>query len=189
MDVNQIEAELKNPNSQHRLKAIVALKEHPVDVAVPILIKHLQDPEILVRTFIARELGRHRISESFAALIQMLKFDNIPNVRAEAANSLSLFGKNSVSNLVQTFESDDDWLVRYSILAALMEMENPEELLEVCALGLEGEDVVVQETSIDALGILAGSQQSGAALSKLLPLKDSEADNIRDTDRPCSKTF
>jgi HEAT repeat protein len=112
MDLNQIEAELKKSDFQYRLKAISALKEHPSDTALPMLSQHINDPEFLVRSFVAREFGHHQTSESFAALLQMIRFDNTPNVRAEAANSLSLFGKVSAANLVQTFFQDDHWLVR-----------------------------------------------------------------------------
>lgn len=179
MDLSQIEIDRQNPDFQYRIKAIAALKDHQPDVAVPILIQHLQDPEFLVRTFVARELGRQKTSESFAALLQIIRFDNTPNVRAEAANSLSLFGRVSASHLVQTFFRDDHWLVRRSILAALVEMECPEEVLEVCGLGLEGDDAAVQEASIDGLGALATSRQSEAALSQLLALKNSQAEYIR----------
>lgn len=179
MDLNQIETDLQNSDFQYRLKAIAALKDYPSDVAVPILTKYIQDPEFLVRTFVARELGRQKTSESFAALLQIMRFDNTPNVRAEAANSLSLFGRVSASHLVQTFFRDDHWLVRRSILAALVELECPEEVLEVCGLGLEGDDAAVQEASVDALGALASSRQSGAALSCLLTLKNSRAEYIR----------
>lgn len=179
MDLNQIETNLQNPDFQYRIKAIAALKDYQPDIAVPILTQHIQDPEFLVRTFVARELGRQKTSESFAALLQIMRFDNTPNVRAEAANSLSLFGRVSASHLVETFFRDDHWLVRRSILAALVEMECPEEVLEVCGFGLEGDDAAVQEASVDGLGALANSRQSEAALAQLLTLKNSAAEYIR----------
>lgn len=179
MDLNQIETDLQNADFQYRLKAIAALKDHPAEVVVPLLTRHIQDPEFLVRTFVARELGRQKTSESFANLLQIMRFDNTPNVRAEAANSLSLFGRISASHLVQTFFRDDHWLVRRSILAALVELECPEDVLEVCGIGLEGNDAAVQEASVDALGSLVNSRQSEAALSQLLILKNSEAQYIR----------
>jgi HEAT repeat protein len=179
MDLHQIETDLQNPDFQYRLKAIGALKDHPAEVAVPILNRHVYDEEFLVRTFVARELGIKRTSESFAALLQIMKFDNTPNVRAEAANSLSYFGRVSFSHLVQAFFQDDHWLVRRSILAALVELKCTEELLEVCIQGVQGEDIPVQEASVSALGSLAGSPQQDAALSYLLTLKDSAFEHIR----------
>lgn len=179
MDLSQIEADRQSPDFQYRIKAIAALKNYPSGVAVPIITQHIQDPEFLVRTFVARELGRQKTSESFAALLQIMQFDNTPNVRAEAANSLSLFGRVAASHLVQTFFRDDHWLVRRSILAALVEMECSEEVLEVCGIGLEGNDAAVQEASIDGLGALATSRQSETALFQLLVLKESQAEYIR----------
>jgi len=179
MELHQIETDLQNSDFQYRLVAISALKDYPTDVAVPILTRHVQDPEFLVRSFVARELGKQKTSESFAALLQILKFDDTPNVRAEAANSLSLFGKISAPHLVQAFFRDDHWLLRRSILAALVELDCPDELLEVCMQGLAGEDAAVQEDATDALGALAGSPQSGAALSQLLNLKNSDSQRIR----------
>ena len=179
MDLSQIEAELQKSDFQYRLKAISALKEHPSEIAVPVLIQHINDPEFLVRSFVARELGHHQTSESFAAILQIMRFDNTPNVRAESANSLSLFGKISAAYLVQTFFQDDHWLVRRSILPALVELDCPEEVLEVCELGLAGEDRAVQEASVDALGALHDSRQQVAVLDQLLALSATAPDYIR----------
>lgn len=179
MELHQIEADLQHPDFQYRIKAIAALKDYPPEVAVPLLTQQIQDPEFLVRTFVAREFGRQKTSESFAALLQILRVDNTPNVRAEAANSLSLFGRVSAAHLVQTFVLDEHWLVRRSVLAALVEMDCPEEVLEVCGVGLAGEDAAVQEAAIDGLGALSQTRQSAAALSQLLTLKDSDLQYLR----------
>jgi HEAT repeat protein len=179
MDFNQIETDLQNPDYQYRLKAIAALKDYSADVAVPVLTRHVHDPEFLVRTFVARELGRQKTADSFAALLQIMRYDDTPNVRAEAANSLSLFGRVAASQLVETFFRDDHWLLRRSILAALVEMDCPEEVLEVCQWGLEGDDAAVQEASVDGLGALAESRQFEAALARLLTLQTSPFEYIR----------
>ena len=179
MELQQIETDLQASDFQYRLKAVSALRRYPPDVALPLLVKHIQDPEFLVRSFIARELGLQKTSDSFAALLQIMMFDNTPNVRAEAANSLSLFGQVAASHLVQTFLKDEHWLVRRSILAALVEMDCPAELLEVCNMGLEGEDFTVQEASVGALGSLAKTTHAASALERLLMLKQSDNPRIR----------
>jgi HEAT repeat protein len=196
MDLNQIEADLQHEDFQYRLKAIAALKDYAAEIAVPILIAHLHDPEFLVRTFVARELGRQKTPESFAALLQIMRFDNTPNVRAEAANSLSLFDRVAAAHLVEAFFRDDHWLLRRSILAALVEMDCSEEVLEVCQIGLESDDAAVQEACVDGLGALSSSRQSEPALLQLLSLKDSELEYVRvrvayalmQFDRPEAKT-
>jgi HEAT repeat protein len=179
MELPEIETALSNPDFQYRLKAISALKTYAPDTAVPILIATLKDPEFLVRSFVARGLGTQQTAASFAALLEMTKFDDTPNVRAEAANSLSLFGKVAISHLVSAFFQDEHWLVRRSILAALEELDCPAQLLEVCTEALSGEDLTVQEAAIDALGALTGSSQHQAVLTQLLTLAQAPSPRLR----------
>lgn len=179
MNLSQIEADLQNPDFQYRVKAIAALKDFSPEIASPLLIQHAKDPEFLVRTFVARELGRQKNAEAFAALLQIMRYDNTPNVRAEAANSISLFDRVSASHLVQAFHQDDHWLVRRSILAALVEMQCYPETLEICCAGIAGDNAAVQEACIDGLGALSQSNQAELSLAKLLELKNSEFEYIR----------
>ncbi|MBD2565020.1 HEAT repeat domain-containing protein [Nostoc sp. UIC 10607] len=179
MEIHKIQAELKNPDFHYRLKAIAALNNYESEVAVPLLTSKLHDSEFLVRSFVARGLGNQQSAESFAALMQIMKFDDTPNVRAEAANSLSLFGRVAVSHLVVAFYQDDHWLVKRSILAAIAEMDCPEELFDICVQGLKDEDFTVQESSVDALGLLADSAQHAAALSQILTLVNDKSWRMR----------
>ncbi len=179
MDLQQIETDLQNPDFQYRTKAVSALRNYPPEVAVPILSNHLSDPEFLVRSFIARELGYQKNSESFAALLQLLEFDNTPNVQAEAANSLSLFGRLAASHLVKSFLKDDHWLLRRSILAGMMDMECPAELYEACTVGLAGDDLTVMADALGGLGSLANSDYRSNALTQILSCKDHENSYIR----------
>ncbi|NER78747.1 MAG: HEAT repeat domain-containing protein [Leptolyngbya sp. SIO1D8] len=179
MELPQIKRNLQNSDYDYRLKAIAALRDYSPEIALPLLIKHIQDPEFLVRTFVARELGHQKTADAFAGLLEMMMFDNTPNVRAEAANSISLFGRTSAPHLVQAFIKDEHWLVRTSIFAALVEMDCPELLLEVCLVAINGEDRPVQEAAISSLGALANSSQRDNALTHLLELKGSESPRIR----------
>jgi HEAT repeat protein len=179
MELPEIATALEHPDFQYRLKAIAALKDYDADTAVPILISKLKDPEFLVRSFVARGLGKQQVAAAFAALLEMTKFDDTPNVRAEAANSLSLFGKVAISHLVSVFYQDDHWLVRRSILAALEELESPVELIEVCTQALTGEDLTVQEAAIDALASLANSSHHAAVLTQLLTLTTATSSRLR----------
>ena len=179
MDLQQIETDLQNPDFQYRTKAVSALRNYPPEVAVPILSKYLSDPEFLVRSFIARELGHQKNSESFAALLQLLEFDNTPNVQAEAANSLSLFGRLAASHLLKSFLKDDHWLLRRSILAGMMDMDCPAELYEACSIGLAGDDLTVMADALGGLASLAGSVYRSYILAKILSCKDHENAYIR----------
>jgi HEAT repeat protein len=179
MDIHEIETSLNNPDFQYRLKAVAALKDYQPEIAVPLLKGKLDDPEFLVRSFVSRAFGTQQTADSFATLLQIMKFDNTPNVRAEAANSLSLFGRCAACHLVLTFFQDDHWLVRRSILAVLVDMECESELFEVCMQALAGEDMTTQEATVDALGTLAATNQEQVALSQLLMLANSEYERMR----------
>ncbi len=179
MDLQQIETDLQNPDFQYRTKAVSALREYPPEVAVPLLSKYLNDPEFLVRSFIARELGYQKNSEAFAALLQLLEFDNTPNVQAEAANSLSLFGRLAASHLLKSFLKDNHWLLRRSILAGMMDMDCPEELYEACSIGLAGDDLTVMADALGGLASLASSVYRSDILAKILICKNHENAYIR----------
>lgn len=179
MDIEQIKLFLQSPNSQERLQAVTQLRQYDTEIAVSLLISVMYDKEFIVRSFVAMALGKKRTAESFAALQEIIKSDSDPNVRAEAANSLSMFGEISTSELVEAFRQDDNWLVRLSILAALVEMRCPEALFEVCSLGICGEDITVREASVDGFSWFAGTKKEDAALQKILAFTDAEQWRLR----------
>jgi HEAT repeat protein len=179
MDLREIETLLNQSDYQYRLKAVSALKDYDAAIAVPLLIGKMHDPEFLVRSFVARELGKQQTPESFAALLEIVKFDNTPNVRAEAANSISLFGTLAASHLVVIFDRDEHWLVRRSILADLVELNCPHELFEICDRAIQDEEQTVRESATDALGSLAGTTQQEQALGLLLTLASHESPRLR----------
>ena len=179
MNIQEIETALNSFDPTDRLKALTALRNYDASVAVPLLTSKLQDPAFLVRSFVAMGLGYNQTPESFTALLELMKRDRDPNVRAEAANSLSKFGQVAASHLVLAFHQDDHWLLRRSILAALCEMPCLEELFDVCVCGLNGEDPTVTEAAIDGFSLLAGTSKSQEILQQLLPLVKSDEWRIR----------
>jgi len=179
MELEAIKQNLYNEDYQYRLRAVHSLNGFPTEVALPLLLNQVKDDEFLVRSFVARELGKHQTPESFAALLELMKLDNTPNVRAEAANSLSLFGKASASHLLLTIHTDDHWLVSASILAALIELECWDELFDACCIIIQREDQILRETGIGSLAPLAQSHRAKDALAILNQLKDDPNDRIR----------
>jgi HEAT repeat protein len=179
MDIDQIKIALDNTDPQQRMRGIRELRHYETDIAAPLLLDHVDDQEFLVRSFVAMGLGRKRNPDSFTALLEMMQSDKDPNVRAEAANSLSFFGDMAVTHLRQMYEQDAHWLVRRSIIAALADLDSPQELLEICAIGLSGDDVPVIESCIDCLGVFANTEQQESALKLLLPLTTDESWRIR----------
>ncbi|MEM9904964.1 MAG: HEAT repeat domain-containing protein [Cyanobacteria bacterium P01_D01_bin.44] len=179
MNIREIEDALSNKDFQYRLKAIVALRDYEADTAVPLLVNTMQDPQFLVRSFVAMGLGTKRNDDSFAALLEMIKCDRDANVQAEASNSLAKFGQAAVSPLVLTFHQNKNWLVRRSILAAMPDLDAPDALLEICLEALKDEDGTVVEAAIDTLSALAQPPQQTIALQTLLDFAQDPTWNIR----------
>lgn len=179
MDIEQIKQALNDSDPQQRMRAIRELRNYEADIATPLLLEHTDDQEFLVRSFVAMGLRKKQSDAAFAALLDMAKNDKDPNVRAEAANSLSYYGEVAIAHLRQMYEADDHWLVRRSIIAAMADLDSPQELLEICEIGLSGDDQPVMESCISCLGFLANTEQQPLALKLLLPLVDDESWRIR----------
>lgn len=179
MDLPQIETCLSSRDVQSRLRAITALRAYETAIAVPLLCGCLNDPEFLVRSMVALALGYKRNVESFDALSGLMRDDDDPNVRAEAAAALGRFGQRAIAPLLASFAGDPNWLVRQSILAAFTELEAPIELFKICSQALQDPDLSVQEAGISALGRFAGTDLQTTALDKLVPATKAEHWQIR----------
>ncbi|MEB3273583.1 MAG: HEAT repeat domain-containing protein [Prochlorothrix sp.] len=174
MDLEKIETNLRSPDFQERLRAITALRAYDSKVAVPLLCSRLGDSEFIVRSLVAMILGHKRNRDGFLALQKLLAQDVDANVRAEAANALALFGEDAIPDLITAFRQDQHWLVRRSIIAALLDLpiegDMAVEFFNLCAVALRDPDIAVQEIGIDGLGIFANTPLRTAALDKLVPL-------------------
>lgn len=179
MNIEQIKDALEDSNPQQRMKGIRELRNYESDIATPLLLNHIEDQEFLVRSFVAMGLGRKRNPDSFKALLGMMKSDKDPNVRSEAANSLSFYGDEAIPHLRKMYEEDNHWLVRRSIIAALADLHASQELLEVCAIGLKGDDQPVMESCLNCLGLFSQTEQEESALELLLPWAKDDSWRIR----------
>ena len=179
MDLEQIKNALNDSNPQQRMRAIRELRNFEADIATPLLLEHINDAEFLVRSFVAMGLGKKQTDRAYDALLEMTKNDSDPNVRAEAANSLSFYGDEAIAYLRKMYQEDDHWLVRRSIIAAMADLNSPQELLEICAIGISGDDQPVMESCISCLGLLANTEQQPEALKLLLSLVEDESWRIR----------
>ncbi|MBT9316795.1 HEAT repeat domain-containing protein [Leptothoe spongobia] len=175
MDITEIKTLLADSDSQQRLKGIVALKAYDVDVAGPLLLSKQNDSAFLVRSFVAMGLGRKRSNAGFEALLTMMQGDSDANVQAEASNSLAMYGAPAIPHLVQTFQDNSHWLVRRSILAAMIDLHSPAHMLEICMIAIQDKDLTVINAGIDHLSTLASTDQAEAALAAILPFKTAKS--------------
>ncbi|WP_445241421.1 HEAT repeat domain-containing protein [Microcoleus vaginatus] len=103
MEISEIQAALQSSDSQDRLRGVTALRKCDSAVALPMLLSKVDDREFMVRSFVAMGLRQIQTAEAFAALLKMMQFDRDPNVRAEAANSLSRFGNRGHFSFSRSF--------------------------------------------------------------------------------------
>ncbi len=170
MELDRIKTYLSSEDSHDRLKALTELRQYEAEVAVPLLQSRLNDPEFIVRSFVAMGLGRKQTDAAFTSLLEMLESDRDYNVRAEAASSLALYGDVAIAHLVQAFRQNEHWLIRRSILASMQDLPPSAEFYDVCEMALADRDVTVSDSAIDGLGMLARSSQKEMALAQLLRL-------------------
>ena len=89
------------------------------------LLRKVNNGEFMVR-FVAMGWRQTQTAEALAAL---LNNDAVrsrdPNVRSEAANSLSMFGTEAIADLVAGCDRDDNWLVSHSLIAPLYDRLPP----------------------------------------------------------------
>ena len=179
MELHQIETYIDSPNPQNRIKAITELRNYEPNLVVPLLKRRMYDQKFVIRSFVAMGLGYKQTEEGFELLLDLIEHDRDYNVRAEAANSLAKFGEAAIPHLVKLFRQDSNWLIRYSILAAIDFTNYPEVLLEFCTLGLRGDNLFVKQTAIASLEQLAETPQESIALDLLLSAANSEQGTIR----------
>ncbi len=179
MQINEIKTFLDSPDPQNRIKAIVELRNYPANVVVPLLKKRIYDKEFVIRSYVAMGLGYKMTDEGFDILLNLIDNDTDPNVKAEAANSLSKYGEKAIPYLVELFRKESHWLLRQSIFAALDGMGSPDVFLQLSLWGLEGDDLTVKLASISYLQKLKGTSSETEAINVLLELSTSEIVAIR----------
>ena len=179
MEFSEIKSFLTNPNPQNRMKAIVELRHYEPSVVVPLLKQRMYDKEFIIRSFVAMGLGYKRTEEGYQSLLDLIKNEQDPNVKAEAANSLSKYGDKAISHLVEMFKKESHWLIRQSIFAIIDEFDSLELLLELSRYGLQGDDIVVKLTSITNLAKLSNTVYEEEAVGLLFDLSADKTAIIR----------
>ncbi|BAY24243.1 HEAT repeat-containing PBS lyase [Calothrix sp. NIES-2100] len=170
--LEQIEFNLRAKALNQRKAALDELALLPAEVAVPILQKLAAEKDVALCRLAVMGLGNHRTEASFQALQQILAHNQDGNVLSEAANSLFEFGDRAIPLLQQLFARSDNWLVRQTVIALLMETQHHQVLFTVAVAALEDETETVQEAGILALGQLLTSSFKDKALALLTELAE-----------------
>ena len=146
--------------------------------AVPLLVLGTEQKPFLVRSLSCSGLGYKRTEQGWDVLRRLLVNDEDPNVRAEAANALASYGVDRAWPLLQNaYAADDAWLVRCSILSALVEQPeiNLSWLMELATMAIADPDGTVRVSGAEILGRLvrdgSGQPVGEQARSLLQPLQ------------------
>ena len=152
--LEQIKISLRDKALNKRKAALDELATIPAETALPILQELFEDKDFGMRRLAVMGMANHTTDEYFALLQDILQTESDPNVLAEAANSLFYFGDRAIAPLQELFITSENWLVRQTVIAILVDYQKPEVLLETAKLALTDRDQTTKETGILALARL-----------------------------------
>lgn len=172
--IEQIEANLRAPELILRKTALDELALVPADIAVPVLLRLLNEKDFGLRRLAVMGLGNHKTEASLQALQTILNTEKDDNVLSEAANSIFDFGEVAIPAIVSLFERSSNWLVRQTVISLLVETEYYDALLFITNLALQDETQTVKEAGILALGQILKSTLHDQAIDILTRLTQDE---------------
>lgn len=173
-----VEASIYSNNFGDRIKGINELRQLEANTAYELLKPLLTDENVRVRYAAISQLdtlGNVKREESLQILIDTLYNDPEADVRAAAADAIAgLKLVEAFPDLKKVYEETNDWLIQFSIVAALGELGNPE-AFELLVGALKSDNGLLQTTAISALGELGDER----AVDLLIPFVKDEDWQIR----------
>ncbi len=163
-----VQALLQSEDFGHRLSAVNQLRQLDPAVAFQMIQPAIVDKNVRVRYAAVSQistLGRQNPQAALDLLRRCLLEDPEGDVQAAAADSLGALGlSEALDDLQALYERSSEWLVKFSIVAALGEMGDSRAfgLLETA---LQSENELVKTAAIGALGELGDER----AIALLLP--------------------
>ncbi|NEO85312.1 MAG: HEAT repeat domain-containing protein [Spirulina sp. SIO3F2] len=152
-----VQSLLQSQDYGDRIKGLNALRQLPVDQAYPLLKPLITDEFARIRYAAVSQLdqvGHHNPTETLALLRDRLFNDSEIDVQAAAADAIAaLKFTEAFDDLKQAYEQTSEWLLQFSIVAALGEMGDPR-AFELLCNALESDNGLLQTAAISALGEL-----------------------------------
>lgn len=169
---------LHSENFGDRIRGINELKNLEQEIAYELIQPILKDENVRVRYAAVSQLdslGWANRQQSLELLLDILYNDPEADVRAAAADTIAgLKLTEAFPDLKKVYEETSEWLIQFSIIAALGELGNPE-AFEVLTEALAGDNSLLQTTAISALGELGDTR----AIDLLLPFVENPDWQIR----------
>ncbi|MBD2094636.1 HEAT repeat domain-containing protein [Trichocoleus sp. FACHB-591] len=152
-----VQALLHSEDFGDRLRGVNQLRQLEPATAFELIQTAVADSSARVRYAAVSQLsslGHHDLAQTATILRDRLHNDPEPDVQAAAADSLgALKLQDALEDLQQLYQQTPEWLVQFSIIAALGELGDPRgfELLETA---LTSENELVEMAAIGSLGEL-----------------------------------
>jgi HEAT repeat protein len=152
-----ITALVNSENKDDRIKALNLVRELEPAIAFGYIKQLVTDRNTRVRYAAVSQLatlGTEDLTESLTILRDRLVNDTEPDVQAAAADSIGALKLTAAfEDLQHLYETTPEWLVQFSIIAALGELGDPRGL-KLLQTALTNETSLVQTAAIGAIGEL-----------------------------------
>jgi HEAT repeat protein len=148
---------INSENKGDRITALNMLREIEPSIAFGYIKQLVTDNNTRVRYAAVSQLatlGSQNLTESLTILRDRLVNDSEPDVQAAAADSIgALKLTDAFDDLQNLYETTPEWLVQFSIIAALGELGDPRGL-QLLRTALNNETSLVQTAAIGSIGEL-----------------------------------
>ncbi len=163
-----ITALVNSENKGDRIKALNLLRDIEPAIAFGYIKQLVTDKDTRVRYAAVSQLaslGGQDLAESSTILRDRLVNDPEPDVQAAAADAIgALKLTGAFDELLHLYQTTPEWLVQFSIIAALGELGEPRGL-DLLKTALTSETTLVQTAAIGAIGELGDA----SAIESIIP--------------------
>jgi len=178
MDLENIQQLLDSNDYGDRLSGLNFLRELPIKDSFKMIFPLLKDTNVRVRYAAVSQmdsLGQVDLEKSLEILRDILANDPEIDVKAAAADALAgLKLKDAYEDLVKAYEQSSEWLLQFSILAALGELGDPRSF-DLLKDALSSPNELYRTAAISSLGELSDPR----AIPLLLEFLEDEDWQIR----------
>lgn len=159
--VDSVKAELASEDYGDRLLAVNKLRQLDPAIAFELLQGAIADPNARVRYAAVSQmssLGTQNRALSLDILLHCLNHDPEMDVKGAAADSLgALKLREAFADLQTLYETSREWILQFSILAALGELGEPQ-AFDMLAAALQSDQELLKLAAVGSLGELGDSR-------------------------------
>ncbi len=157
MDINDIKELLDSEDFGHRLRGLNQLRQLDRATAFTLIQPLVKDPQVRVRYAAVSQLdtlGPEDLETTFQLLHERLLQDPEPDVQAAAADVIgALQMREAYPDLENLYHESPEWLVQFSIVAALGELGDPRSF-PLLSEAITSQNELIRTAAIGSLGEL-----------------------------------